>query len=231
MTDATERPIDSAVSESSAQHDAARDRISRDESAAEAQLMFHSFRVQLGFPYPNIAGLEQLTDPVLDCLTRRECIAVCGAVWVKARLNATVIGPPKSGKTTVACAMGAAALAAGEWPRYITASDCTALMTRAALIRPIWGQLESDVLDTELVIVDDFAPEELTSVQCEALLALLSARRDVSTLLVVQELRSAPFDQLRWPGAGKQLAAWFAAVHFTLRLGRTDPDRVSERAR
>lgn len=204
-------------------YSASNDRRTRDHAMVEVRRMFKTFRRSLGFAYPELEGLESLPPELVSQLTPVQCVNFSQALWVKSRQNMVIVGPSRSGKSAVASALSAAALKHGEWPQYVYCEQCPALLKRGVGRRPMFGQLESDLLDTELVVVDDVGGLSDQPEHRAALHAMLRARRDVSTILVLTSAtRSSPQRGATPHSEEAVMDEWVRAANHHIRLVTDD---------
>lgn len=125
-------------------------------------------------------------------LQKSRMAALASLDWIRQSLNLCLTGPTGCGKTWIACALGNQACRQGLSVRYLR------LPTLLEQLRIAHGdgsyvRLMGQLLKTDLLILDDWGIQPLTSQQRNDLMEVIEDRHDRRSMLIASQL---PID--RW---------------------------------
>lgn len=150
----------------------------------------------LPFPDARTDGVMYLPDRGLD---RPQILELSNCAWVDERLNVIVTGASGSGKTWLACALGAAACETFHTARYARMPQM--LDELAAARDDSWLRAKKKYESCDVLIVDDWLLEPVEGAAARELLEIVEARhRRRSTIMCSQFAASGWHDKIG-PGA------------------------------
>ena len=162
------------------------------------------------------ATVEDLDLAPRRGLERRLVLELAQAQWVRQHLNVLVLGPTGAGKTYLACALGEAACRQGFSVRYLRTSRLLQQFTHAHADGS-YPKLLDTLARTQLLILDDWLRDPLTSTQTRDLLEVLDDRfGQRATLLASQVL--VPDWHVRFPDPTLADAILDRFIHNAYRL-------------
>ncbi|MFD8149879.1 IS21-like element helper ATPase IstB [Streptomyces sp. NPDC001046] len=131
----------------------------------------------------------------------RDTLARLGkADFVAARRNVVFVGPPGTGKTHLAIALGVRACRAGHSVRFATAADWTARLAAARAA----GRLDAELTaldDHPLLIVDEVGYAPLDAAAAALLFRLVAHRYERASLIVTGDRPLGRWDEVLGPCA------------------------------
>lgn len=120
-------------------------------------------------------------------LQKSRMAALASGDWIRQSLNLCITGPTGCGKTWIACALGNQACRQGVSVRYVR------LPTLLEQLRIAHGdgsyvRLMGQLLKTDLLILDDWGIQPLTSPQRNDLMEVIEDRHDRRSTLIASQL-------------------------------------------
>ncbi len=135
----------------------------------------------------SVACLEDVDFRHPRGLDRGQLLSLAAAHWVTAHQNLLIVGPTRSGKTFIACALAQAALRHGHTALYLRAprllGDLALARADGRLPRLLTSWARVDVL-----VVDDFALRPLLPEQTADLLEVIEDRTQLRSTILASQL-------------------------------------------
>lgn len=137
--------------------------------------------------FPMHATLEDLDLSPERGLDRRNVLELGQCAWIGNHLNILVLGPTGGGKSFLACALGTSAIRLGYSVRYF----------RTARLLHALGQARQDasyptllrsLARTDLLILDDWMRDEITSANAQDILEVLDDRYGQASTIVASQM-------------------------------------------
>lgn len=141
-------------------------------------------QARLAFPDARLSDVRYDPDRRLD---RSRMAELAGCTWVGAHTNVVLTGATGSGKTWIACALGAAACDCFRSTRYVRMPE---MLDELAMPRgEEWEKAKRRYQRCELLIVDDWLLEPLERNQSRELLELVEARYRRGSMVICSQYR------------------------------------------
>lgn len=137
---------------------------------------------------------ERMEDPARNIdmnLVRK----LSGCQWINEGRNVIITGQTGTGKTWLACALGAAAVNHGYKVRYYKASRLTEELQNCEKADTLNEKLNS-LNRLDLLIIDDFGMMELDFRKCRALFEILDSREGSRSVITVSQIPPAEWYDL-----------------------------------
>ena len=120
-------------------------------------------------------------------LDRAQLLQLASSRWVEGHQQVLIVGPTDTGKTYIACALGHAAICQGHTALYLRVPRMLAdLITARADGR--FPRLIAALARVDVLILDDFALQPLTSQQAGELLEVVEDRSGLRSTIVTSQL-------------------------------------------
>ncbi len=147
--------------------------------------------------FPMQATLEDLDLSPERGLDRRQVLELGQCAWIGNHLNILVAGPTGGGKSFLACSLGTAAIRLGYSVRYFRTSRLLLALSQARQEASYPALLRS-LARTDLLILDDWMRDELTSANAQDILEVLDDRYSQASTLVASQM---------------PVSDWFSQIH------------------
>ena len=149
--------------------------------------------------FPMHATLEDLDLLPERGLDRRQVLEFGQCTWIANRLNMLVLGPTGSGKSFFACALGTTAIRLGYSVRYFRTSRLLHTLSQARQDAHLhcnerseahvsYPNLLRSLARTDLLILDDWMRDELTSANVQDILEVLDDRYGHTSTIVAAQM-------------------------------------------
>lgn len=137
--------------------------------------------------FPMQATLEDLDLSPTRGLDRRQVLELGQCVWIGNHLNILVLGPTGGGKSFLACALGTAAIRLGYSVRYFRTSRLLHALGQARQEASFPTFLRT-LARTDLLILDDWMRDALTSANAQDILEVLDDRYNQAATIVASQM-------------------------------------------
>jgi len=133
------------------------------------------------------AAVEDVDYRAARGLDRGLFLKLAGCDWVRARHNLIITGPCGVGKSWLACALGQKACREDFSTAY---HRMPRLFASLALARGDgrYARLLRQIAKVDLLILDDWGPETLTTEQCRDLLEIIDDRHEMRSVIITSQV-------------------------------------------
>lgn len=137
--------------------------------------------------FPLQATLEDLDLTPERGLDRRQVLELGQCTWIGNHLNILVLGSTGAGKSYLACSLGNAAVRFGFSVRYFRTSRLLHALAKARQDATYPGLLRT-LARTELIILDDWMRDELSTPNAQDILEVLDDRYGQASTIVAAQM-------------------------------------------
>ena len=137
--------------------------------------------------FPMQATLEDLDLSSERGLDRRQVLELGQSTWIGNHLNILVLGSTGTGKSFLACSLGTAAVRLGYSVRYFRTSRLLHALSQARQDASYPTLLRS-LARTDLLILDDWMRDPLTSANAQDILEVLDDRYGQASTIVAAQM-------------------------------------------
>ena len=153
---------------------------------------------QAGFPQTDahIADVRYDADRKLD---RAQLLDLARSEWVAEHRNVIVTGASGAGKSWISCALGVAACNAFFSVRYTRLPE---LLDEVCVAKDdLWLKAKRRFIKCDLLIIDDWLLEPVTSAEAREILEIVEARSRGGSLLLCSQFSPAGWHEMLGQGA------------------------------
>jgi DNA replication protein DnaC len=158
------------------------------EASARSSRKIERLRKQAHFKFAQ-AVLEDVDFAPRRKLDRSQVLGLGACDWIKRRQNLIITGPTGTGKSYLACAFGNQACRLGLGTYFITATALYEQLNNALLDRAL-PKLRRQLINTKLLIIDDFGLESIPAELEPILLEIVDLQSANGSLLLTSQFPS-----------------------------------------